>query len=161
MPVHLYPATEVSRGAHEIESGEEATGVGPQQGEVRGPWALVVSGVEIELQLAAWGLSVEGAQAVGGGGGEFAVVGAPDPEYVGLGAQDQPAHRQPQVAGADIGELQLSDPLLVRQLVGVDPPGLESLHRFPADELVVEVPVGGWVPVVCGVDGGAHRDPGG
>ena len=89
----------------------------------------------------------------------LAVVGAPDPQHVGGGAQDQPAHRQTQVLGAGV-EVQLAGLQRIGELVGAGTPRPEPLHRLAADQLVVQVPVGGRVPAVPRVDRRTDHDPG-
>src|SRR3954465_689432 len=84
VPVDLDAAADVPAGSNQIEAGEGGTGVGPEQRKVvarpPSPGRVVVEG---QLQLSAGGLAIEGAQAVGGGVGQGAVVGPPDAQHFG------------------------------------------------------------------------------
>src|SRR4051794_38642029 len=104
VPVDLDAAADVPAGSNQIEAGDGGADVGPQQRQVAArpprPGRVVAEG---QLQLSAGGLAVEGAQAVGGGVGQAAVVGAPDAQRVGGRAQQQSAHRQAQIGGGGGG----------------------------------------------------------
>src|SRR3954464_6342676 len=125
-------------------------GVGPQQRQVLAADRVAGDGVQRQLQAQLGGrcLGVEVAQALGVGGGQLAVVGVPHPQHLSGSAQDQPAHREPEVVVAGVEQLQLGAEGVV-VVLGV---GAQPLHRLAADQLVVEVPVGGGLPVVLGVD---------
>ena len=118
----------------------------------------LLGGVEDQLDLLDGRLPVELAQPLGVGRGQLAVVGVPHTEHLGRGVQDEPAHRQPEVVGAEVEQVELA---AERPVVEVGPERPQPLHRLPPDELVVEVPVGRGLPAVLGVDPAAHGDPGG
>src|SRR3954447_11597705 len=104
VPVDVDPPTAGTAGTDEVQADQlrvaaRPLGVGPEQREVVAPVRPLGAVVQCELQLDGRGLPVEVAQALGLGGRQLAVVGVPHPEHVGRRAQDEPAHRQPEVVG--------------------------------------------------------------